>query len=508
MDRIIVCAFTGATFLHTAFPNGTTPYEYVVARVDELRKVDGVDGSVIYLTSDAEPYVPPELPTEWQHLHIPARDASSVYLHLAETLDQDVENLIFLRSDAPFVKVELATELLELHRSTWCDYTFADGFPRGYAVEVLRREVLPVLGALAQPVQQGWLPGALFETLQKDINAFDIETEAAPEDYTLFRASLTADSRQNYILCRRLAEREDAGESILETLRTRPEIRRTLPYYYQVQITTEMPHRPSYLPWSDDRWRADPPGRGTHMDLPLWQQTVRRITEETPQAVVAVGYRGEPALHPDITRILGSFSPYPGISLYVETSGIGWTEEARQALLTESVAAVIVELDAGKEETYKAVRGGDGTHYREATEFIEWLARNKAGSVYVQATRMVENEWELQELYKRWNGTKGVSVIIQKYNSFAGRLPDRKVADLTPLERIPCRHLERDMVILVDGTVPMCFQDLDGSHVRGTVSSRTINELFVAGEKDFSLHVEKNYPSLCEHCDEYYTFNA
>jgi hypothetical protein len=54
-----------------------------------------------------------------------------------------------------------------------------------------------------------------------------------------------------------------------------------------------------------------------------------------------------------------------------------------------------------------------------------------------------------------------VPIILQKQNVYLGRVEDRRYSDLSPVERIPCWHLQRDLFILSDGTVGFCKQDVD-----------------------------------------------
>ena len=210
-------------------------------------------------------------------------DAASIFRRLHEILEPDVEQLVVLRLDAPFFDIQRARDLVDLHRTSWCDYTFADGYPAGFTVEVVRRDVLPVLGDLAEAGNLQWRPGILFETLSRDINAFDIETEAAPEDYSALRVSFTVDARQNFVLCRRLLQHTDDPTQMLHILLTQPTIRRTRPYYYQVQITTAMVQRPVYTPWADVRWATPTVSsngdeeHAEHMAVERWNEILDKI---------------------------------------------------------------------------------------------------------------------------------------------------------------------------------------------------------------------------------------
>ncbi len=524
MYHLVVAAPRVSPYLTVAFPDGRTPLDTLMLRIERLRAVCALESISLLYREDDETALP-DIPAEWTRLAVPREaSATAALARLDAHLPTGDAAVIWVALDAPFFDVELTRYLVRLHEQSWCDYTFADGFPTGYAPEVLRRDALAALSSLAASGALEWTRTILFDALSRDINAFDVETEAATEDYALLRLSLTVDTRQNYLLCRRLVERgaADTGESgkepdptreryhdrgipLLAELMRAPDVGRTLPYYYYVQITTEMVQRPSYTPWSDARWAPDPPGEGTHMDLDTWKAVLARLAEWTPEATIAIGYRGEPALHPAIAECIAEVARYPGLTLYVETAGVGWTADALAALAESPVEAVIVELDAIDETRYRALRG---VGYEEALATIERLAVTMPGRVYVQGTRMVENEWELQDFFKRWDATEGVEPLIQKYNSWAGRLPDRKVADFSPLERNACRHLQRDMVILVDGVVPRCFQDLDKEARRGSILREAPDEVWDRAAAEYLDHVGGVLPEMCKRCDEFYTFNA
>ena len=96
---------------------------------------------------------------------------------------------------------------------------------------------------------------------------------------------------------------------------------------------------------------------------------------------------------------------------------------------------------------------------------------------------------------------------MQKYDPFCGALPDRKVADLSPLKRFPCWHLKRDLHVRMDGEVPLCREDLGLRHRLGNVFSDGLPAVWAAQERFYREHLREEYPELCRSCDEYYTFN-
>ncbi|MFO8042812.1 MAG: spiro-SPASM protein [Alkalispirochaeta sp.] len=527
MDHLVLYAPRISPYLHHPFPDGTTALDHLIRRVEALQ--DALDSlrSVHVLCGESARDLP--VPQTWNVIEVDGKlgdelASAAAFRALDAKLDGEDGAVILTAADGPFFDIALARYLHSLHRQAWCDYTFGDGFPTGYAVEILRRGVLSSLAQLAEGGNQTWTRSFVFDALSSDINAFDVETEAAVEDLALLRLSLTVDTRANFALCRRLVERkltdptdpravpDPARERydhrhlpLLAALRDDAALRRTLPYYYQIQITDEMAQRPAYLPWDDPQLEVHHPGEGTFLSPERWDQLIAQIAEVTPEAVISVGYRGDPALHPELPRLIDTLQSYSGLQLYVETSGLAWSDTHISALQSPSVAAVIVELDTIDAERYRELRG-EG--FAEAMKCMDRLLQVIPGRVYAQATRMKDTEWELQAFFRHWDAVDGVTPLIQKYNSWAGRLADRRVMDLAPLHRIPCWHLQRDMVIRMNGDVPRCFQDLQGEEHRGNVFAEGVVPVWERGEAEFVDHSRGTIASMCERCDEYYTFNA
>jgi hypothetical protein len=98
---------------------------------------------------------------------------------------------------------------------------------------------------------------------------------------------------------------------------------------------------------------------------------------------------------------------------------------------------------------------------------------------------------------------------LQKQNTYLGRIEDRRYSDLSPLDRIPCWHLQRDLYILSDGRVAFCKQDFEGKTAQGSIGEENVLSLYNKGLADFINDYRKKYASKpdCTACDEWYTFN-
>lgn len=541
MDHLILAFSQLSPYLDLAFPGGQTPRQEVIERLLGISRGTVPVTVVLPAGNDSRQNDPhwadPQragsvFPDSWQVLFLEDLSAAASLEAISRALPRDAGHLTWVDGDAPFFSPALTRYLQELHSRSWCDYTFADGFPQGYAPQILRRETLPVLAALAGGKDLSWSRTVLFDTISLDINAFDIETEAACDDYALLRLSLTVDSRANYLLCRALAEeglgkpweppqvldpfRErfpDGDDPLLQRITEDRLLGRTLPRYIQIQLTTRRAQTPLFLPpvpgapSTEDGREGSPEEAHRDMSPETFGAILDEIATVAPEAVISLGYYGEPGLCPRFSELLDALERVPRARVYLETSGTGWSRENREALLARHnlLEAVIVEVDAAREETYQALRGPG---WEEVQSFIGEIGQTLAGRIYVQATRMTDNEWELQDFFRHWQDQPGLTPLIQKYNSCAGVLPDRRVADLSPLERVPCRHLERDLVILADGRVIGCLQDLQAQTIRGVCPRDSLVAIWDQGKDDYGRHLRQDYPEICRKCDEYYTINA
>ncbi len=420
----------------------------------------------------------------------------------AET--EGCDSALFFHADCPFLDLPLSLTMLENHRRYWADYTFADGYPYGVTPEILTRDAVLRLRALLGNGEAAPGRDMIFAIIRKDINSFDIETEISPVDMRLMRLSLTADTERNFLLLSRVvAAGGREARSACAILRDHQEIHRTLPAFYPVQIVERCPYACSYCPYPV--FAGDVTTRTGFMPVERFRALVKKIAAFSGDAVIDISLWGDPGLHPQIVEIAEAALAEPGIELMIETSGVGWqpgTFERMKAALRRP-PTWIVSLDAATETVYRALRGPG---FAEAQKSAEQLLALFPGRVHVQAVRMKENEEDLEVFFKSWK-SRTENVIVQKYDSFSRTLPDRQVADLSPLARFPCWHLKRDMAILLDGTVPLCREDLHAATRLGNAFEEDLSAIWDKAHDIHRAHVSGEYPGICAGCDEYYTYN-
>jgi len=433
-----------------------------------------------------------------------------------------LDALVIVAGDEPLLDAALLSRMLENHGRYRADYSFADGYPQGFAAEILAPHAIPALRALAEKsaagavgtsdagkVERGWL----FSLIQKDINSFDIETDISPRDLRELRLDLACDTKRNSLLVERLMEAgvHDAA-SALDYIPGHLEALRSLPAFLQVQVAGGCPQACALCPYPQVGGAIL--ARRDFMPRERFAALVSAFASFAGEGVVDISLWGEPSFHPEVEGLVDDVLSHPSLSLIVETSGIGWKEGAFERLSARWPERLhfVLSLDAVDPELYASLRGPG---FEEALASAGKLLSLFPRSAYVQTLRVRENEPALEDFWRGWK-KRTDHVIVQKYSRFAGFLPPRKVTDLSPLKRRPCWHLKRDLSVLLDGGIPLCRDCVRGEVMLGNAfaSPRGLAEAWAAGEAYHLAHVRASltgdaaYPPPCAACDEYYTYNA
>ncbi len=470
---------------------------------------------------------------------------------------------VYTMADRPFLDLELSRRVIDEHLKYLAEYTFADGYPLGFAPEVIDSGSLNILSALSKDSQssagmKAVSSDSIFSVMRGDINAFEIEAVIAPKDYRMLRLDFSCGTKAGLLSCKALydlaldSKAQFSALSLTGIAEKSAKIQRTVPAFYNIQICARCWSDSIYSPYSaafEKKFSSSPLDVSFNssriMRLEQFKALVNQIAEFSENAVIGLGEWGEPLCVENIADYISAVLSYPGLSVLIETDGILVTKEKAEQIAgavknasprTNGMDAVtwIVSIDAFTAEKYTKIHprfatDGKGQSLVEgnaafakavnAVSILEPLFEN---CVYPQMLRMNLNEDELEPFYRFWhdkNSPSNGKIIIQKYDNFCGLLSDEKPADLSPLKRNPCWHLKRDMVILWNGEVPLCRQWILDNTI-GNVFEHSIQSVWgkleSLSQKDIdccnfactnnslpdSLACEK-----CGACDEYYTYN-
>jgi spiro-SPASM protein len=431
----------------------------------------------------------------------------------------------FAWADSPFLDPKLAGVLARRHLRGAAEYSYSDGWPAGLSPEILSPGTAGILAAINGEQEAPVRRDTIFAVLQKDINAFDIETEISPVDLRQRRLNLSASSKRDMLLLRRLwdagvSSAEDRADAAARIILENPVLLRTLPAFYPIQVVSACPQNCAqnfaFCPYPKSGAFALSAEAGfPYMGIEAFSLLLDKITDFSDDAVVDLSLWGEIALHPQKIELIKNVLQHPSLALVVETTGLGWGKEDFEQLALYAASATprkndmppvswIVSIDTNDEAEYRTLHGRG---FDEVVENIHSLVSFFPKDTYVQAVRTRGSEDRIEKFYRFWKA-ENVNVIIQKYDSFCGVLPQLSAADLSPVKRSPCWHIMRDMPVLLDGSVPVCREAVcNAAPVLGNALNESLEAVWRRGEVFFERHCAEDYDAMCIKCDEYYTFN-
>ena len=428
----------------------------------------------------------------------------------------EADHIFIAWADAPFLDTAGAAQLYAQHCKYKAEYSFADGYPEGLLPQLIAAGLISILAALPYTAEIPLTRSFLFDTIKKDINSYDLETLIAPEDVRYLRLAFYTDTKASWLMCRHFTG--ITAENYALCIAERQDYLRLLPAYYGIEITAYHPLRSIYRP--DLFSPAFSPS--CCMDSERILKLIEDIAGFSETAVISLSLYGEPLLHPHFADIMMKVLSYPNLSVLIETSGTVPIETEHFENIVRIVNTAvprkngrlpvywIVDIDAIGSKTYGVVHqlpdDEAERHLKQAATFADQLAEFFPKAVWVQMTRMNENEVELEPFYRLWE-KREAQPLIQKYDYICGMLPDRRPADISPLERHPCWHLKRDLSIRNDGTVPLCKEDCSCSVILGNAFAVPLEAIWEKGRQYYQDHIKSCYEGVCKHCDEYYTYN-
>ena len=409
-------------------------------------------------------------------------------------------HIIKILCDSPFLDISIIHDMLKTHTEYIAEFTYSENLPQGFTCEIISRKLVESV-----PKADSTLP--LTQVIRSNINQFDVELFYRDPDIRDKRLSF----RSSFLRDRKVMENMlsvsggvPAYSDVKKLLEDHPEAMYAGPSYLEIELNSNCDEDCIFCCRKNVK-------RNGAMDAALFTKIMDDMKVFALPYTICLGGLGEPLMHAEAVNIMKQALENPQVErLIVETNGL-YIDEAYISLATANTGKLItiVNMNGYSKETYNTLHKAD--KFEPVLEKIMSLsdALNKdASSLFVQIMKINETEPFLDAYYDFWEEKK-VPIILQKQNTYIGKIEDRRYSDLTPLERTPCWHLERDMFILNDGTVCFCKQDIEGKRAHGNISQTNLAEIYTARMKDYIDNRKNKYPSSpdCASCDEWYTFN-
>lgn len=425
----------------------------------------------------------------------------------AFTLSNSMEDdgILYFHGLAPFFDEDLFDEMADLHFKYMASCTIAENLPAGFLPDFFSPEFVD------DPPECGGK--SLRECVMSKINDLDVEIFFRLPDLRQMRLNLDCMDHRSAETAKNILKKQPGlnYENLQEFIQNNPLILRGSPSCIELEVTSDSPVYPG---WFLRRTRSESP----HMEMSVFDDLIRdlEISALPGDVSVILGGQGDPLKHPEIAEMIRKLLSNTFVrAVYLETFGTDLNDSILRelsGLAGIEKLSVIIRLSTLNKDRYRVLYGTD--RLADVMENIALIENQKSDlpfSVYVELLRISDVEDEIDEFFKRFDESKIVP-LAQKFNSYAGKLNERRVSDLTPLNREFCWHLARDVFIMHDGSIPICKQDpLGEKEVISQIQNGGIMEYRKKTDDYFISSFKGKHdeiPAPCPECDEWYTFNA
>lgn len=420
-------------------------------------------------------------------------------------------HIAVIKGDSPFFDTDVLKEMSELHTKYLAEFTYSENLPEGFTCEIISGEMMSQL----PEIKEQSLP--LSKVIKSNINQFDVELYYREPDIRDKRISFRLSNPRDKKIMENLANAKGGipqYSEIRDIIKNNPSVVFTAPSYLEIEITGECSLDCIFC------YRKTLNQPHTKMNIETIKKIIAGMRDFSLPYTVCFGGSGEPTDHPDFYALMDIVCADPlAEQLIIETNGIKADANFKSYLSTADHAKVkvIINNNGMDQASYQRLHGSDSFD-KVFSNIISLNELNGSGErVYIQIMKINETDEfstgdeqrsYLDKFYDFWEGYK-VPIILQKQNTYSGRIRDRRYSDLSPLTRIPCWHLQRDLYILSDGTVAYCKQDVDGEKGYGNINDTSLEDILSAQRSAFTDNYSDNFPSKpdCRTCDEWYTFN-
>jgi len=238
-------------------------------------------------------------------------------------------------------------------------------------------------------------------------------------------------------------------------------------------------------------------------------ESIASICQRFDDVRVMLGGFGEPTLHPQFTEICQHLRAAGALALGVRCNGLALPSAAEDALFETPVDVIEITLDAATPETYQRMHGRDDFETVVAT--MERLMQRRRDMQSVRPlivpslVKCAETLDDMEPFVDRWQRAFGM-YALRGISDYGGTWhPQRATRFSTaPGNCNGCRRARSRLMVLANGTVTTCDQDIAGKQVVGNLHAEGIEALWKSRSFTHARAGELSELPLCTNCQEWH----
>jgi spiro-SPASM protein len=249
-----------------------------------------------------------------------------------------------------------------------------------------------------------------------------------------------------------------------------------------------------------------------HFPWEYFEKLVQELSEHDQPCLLRLVGDGEPMLHPRLIEMVQLAKARTSCVVNLTTNGTFLSDEKIDKLLEAKIDLIDVSLDAVSKPVYEAIRKKSSYEHvmRNMFALLERrIQKSSVTKVMVSFIRQSENEAEA-ELFERYWQPLVDHVMIRELHSALGRVKQEESAtraQVYQIERYPCPHLWKRLVIDSRGRIKFCATDWGDETMIGNIGERSLKSLW-RGEQLNRLrrqHLDNRIEegSACKKCNDW-----
>ncbi|MBN2039026.1 MAG: spiro-SPASM protein [Spirochaetes bacterium] len=411
------------------------------------------------------------------------------------------DHIVKILCDSPFIDIKIISEMIDVHTKYLAEFTYSENLPQGFSCEIISKELINAIPEQAEKT----LP--LAQVIRSNINKFDVELFYKAPDIRNKRLAFRSGNPREIRIMENIVDiagRIPRYSEVKEIIDKNPGVLYLCPSYLEIELTGSCMLDCLFC------YRNTLQRKRPDMGIDLFKKILKDMETFKLPYSVCFGGSGEPLMHKNFYEFLELARNDKVQNIVIETNGILADTNFKNYIVNnnDERIRIVFNINGLDSETYSAIHNKDyfDIVFKNIISIKENITTDN--NIYIQIMKINETEAFLDRFYDFWEKYK-IPIILQKQNTYLGKIQDRNYSDLTPLERTPCWHLQRDLNVLSDGTVTFCKQDVNGDYARGNLNNESIEELFTGSKDKFLNDYRQSYETSpdCQSCNEWYTFN-
>lgn len=243
--------------------------------------------------------------------------------------------------------------------------------------------------------------------------------------------------------------------------------------------------------------------RVEHMGKEIFERIIIE-NHERLEFVSLNGY-GEPLLHPNLFEYLEICRKYK-VPTGISTNCTRLKGEMAEKLLTRGPDQLTLAIDGVEKESYEKVRVG--AVFDNVLENVKRFLRMREGRkdhafVILQCIYMTETKSQIHDFYGYFSDYKYDAIRIRQLTHSGGSRTDENYKHSFS----PCYWIWTEPMILSNGTVVPCCQDVNGELALGNIREKSLSELW---ERGYIVNLRRKHANgqrasipICKDCNMY-----